>query len=141
MTAQQLRSKIRNLTAEIEEYQSQIINCGHEIEKREEVLFRVRNKRNTFENFFGERKERIRKTSENLPNMFFVSGFQEDLAGFMEGKEFRKAMDSYEQAEQNLRKAMESLFCKEEELRQKSRMREVQLEELQRRLRNLEWEE
>lgn len=141
MTAQQLRRKIRNLEEEIEEYQSQIRNCGHEVEKREYALSRVRNKRNNFENFFGERKERIRKTSESLPNMSFVSGFQEDLAGFMEGREFGRAMDSYGQAELTLRKVMESLFCKEEELRHKSHTKERELEDLQRKLRNLEREE
>lgn len=140
MTVYQLRNKIKKLKEQIVDCEEEIINCRRKRELREEVLFRVQSKRDTFEGFFCEQKSRIQKAGESIPNMSFIARFKEEFVGILEGKEYQKAIDGYGQAEWSLRTAMESLRCRENDLRYEIHIKEAELESLQRELRYMEQE-
>lgn len=140
-TTYQLRNKIRNLKEQITECEDEIAGCRHKMELSENALFQVQNKRNEFEGFFGERRNKIRRISESFPNMSFLTGFQEELAGFMEGAEYQRAVDGYAQAEWSLRNKRDMLACHESDLRYEISRKEAELESLQRKLRYMEQEE
>lgn len=141
MTTYQLRNKIRNLKEQIAECEDEIAGCRCKMELSEHVLFRVQNERNEFEGFWDERRSKIRRISECFPNMSFLTGFQEELAGFMEGAEYQRAVEGYAQTEWNLRNKRDTLACHESDLRYEISRKETELESLQRKLRYMEQEE
>lgn len=141
MTIYQLRSKIRNLKEQIADCEGEAVSCRNKIELHEIVLSRVQNSRNQFEELLYVRRNKIRSMQDKYPHMSFVKGYQEDWSSFLEGSEYQRTMQGYDQTEWNLKSNREALACRESDLRYEIRAKEEELERLQRKLRQMEQEE
>ena len=62
-------------------------------------------------------------------------------SSFLEGSEYQRTMQGYDQTEWNLKSNREALACRESDLRYEIRAKEEELERLQRKLRQMEQEE
>lgn len=140
MTVYQLRNRIRSLKEQIADCEGERIACRRKIERWEEVIFRVRNNRDSFEQFCCGRKSRVRSINQTLLGMAFIPSYQEDLVGIMEGKEYQQAIEGFEDAERNCRRKKDGLEYREGELEREIGRKEEELEELQKRLRYIEEE-
>lgn len=138
MTICQLQNKIKSLKRKIAEYESEMKSCRHRIELHECVLGRVQNARNQFEEVLCIRKNKVKGMQDKFSHMSFVAGYQQDLAGFMEGTEYQQAMEGYCQAEWSIRNSLNHLICHENDLKYEIHIKEEEVEQLERKVRQME---
>ncbi len=138
MTICQLQNKIKSLKRKIAEYESEMKSCRHRIELHECVLGRVQNARNQFEEVLCTRKNKVKSMEDRFSHMSFVSGYQQDLAGFMEGMEYQQAVEGYCQAEWRIRNNLNTLTSHENDLKYEIHIKEEEIEQLERKVRQME---
>ncbi len=108
MTKYQIQNKIQEHENRIESCRNGIRTHESRIEQYQGLQQRLESSHQRFLEFSRTHKNRIRTGGNGFRNLNAIGGYMEELAGYLEGKEFRKA-------EQDYTRAKEVLNCKKEQ--------------------------